>query len=545
MKRHLSLSGVVLGLLAAALVGCGDEEASKPEQTKSAITSRGFAANGCSGTGVFDINSNNLINYVALDQSSFSDVNASVFALDKNNQEQLISNSQNSSAISSSLASILNEASNFQSAFQRAEQFAAQASSAYQNAYANNQSESESIAQTRTTTNHDAESFRRQFTRTQASGYNNTRSSNDANSYANRANQASSYDAARSAAFNAISSDATNFANAAQSAAAINAARNSASSARNAGSANDSSADSSRYAANGANNSANQFATRAVNTGGGIGAADVGWGWGGFGWGDVSSLSSFNNSSVFNSQFANAFNNARAAQNNSAYADLDNNQFSKVFSNANRNSYDQVGSNARNAAYSNRFNAADTANQVASQSNLHNDQSASNSYNNGTFNEVANGSREHAATDDSATQYNALAQNNATRSARAQNALARNSSRSAADQLRRNNSRSSSQNSQYSKQYQALDNLSQYNANSLVLRVNVTANSESAVLSVFTGNNANSVSANQDFAQSFAGCGVGASVVGGKKLTPIAPAAADAADEMAIEPLGDRVAKPE
>src|SRR6187200_1488937 len=101
MKRYFSVSGVVLGMLAAALAGCGDENAAEEgntQETKSAITSRGFAVNGCLGTGVFAINSNNLIDFVALDQSSFSNVNAQLFSLSQNNQQSLIASSANSSA---------------------------------------------------------------------------------------------------------------------------------------------------------------------------------------------------------------------------------------------------------------------------------------------------------------------------------------------------------------------------------------------------------------------------------------------------------------
>ena len=119
MKKNFSLGGVVLGLLAATLAGCADEQATKTAETKSAITSRGFVTNGCTGTGVFDINSNNLINFVAIDQSNFSDVNAKLFALDKNNQEQMIASTQSSTAISDSLATLLNEVSNFTSAEQK------------------------------------------------------------------------------------------------------------------------------------------------------------------------------------------------------------------------------------------------------------------------------------------------------------------------------------------------------------------------------------------------------------------------------------------
>jgi hypothetical protein len=112
-----------------------------------------------------------------------------------------------------------------------------------------------------------------------------------------------------------------------------------------------------------------------------------------------------------------------------------------------------------------------------------------------------------------------------------------------ADQQSDANVRSSSLSQALNKQYQALENLSQYNANQLVMRLNVTANNQNAVLRIFTGNNANNVTANNDFAQNFAGCGIGgAGVIVPTKLAPVAPAVLDEAD---VAPLGDHLAKPE
>src|SRR5688500_817921 len=137
MKRYLSSSGVVLGMLAAALTGCGDEDgATETEQTKSAITARNFAVSGCGATGIFDIMSNNAINFVALDQSSFSNMNAQLFAVDTNMVETLVASTQNSSALDSSFTSMLDQVSNFTSAAQRASQLAAQYASSINNATA-------------------------------------------------------------------------------------------------------------------------------------------------------------------------------------------------------------------------------------------------------------------------------------------------------------------------------------------------------------------------------------------------------------------------
>src|SRR4051794_2104795 len=110
MNRYFSGASVILGMLAAGLAGCGDEGATeKSQETKSAITSRGFAAAGCGGSGIFDITSNNAINYVALDNSSFQNMNAQLYTLDQNNQQQLVTSSALSNQIDQSMTSMFDQ----------------------------------------------------------------------------------------------------------------------------------------------------------------------------------------------------------------------------------------------------------------------------------------------------------------------------------------------------------------------------------------------------------------------------------------------------
>ncbi len=540
MKKNLSLGGVALGILAAALAGCADEEgANKPEQVKSAITSRGFVANGCTGTGVFDVSSNDLINFVALDQSSFNSVNAEVYALDKNNQEQLIASTQSSSAISSSLAQLLNEVSNFQSAAQRARQLAESSTSSIQNAYAANVNTSDSVATTATTTSHQAEANSRQFTRRNASGWSNQESSSDVNSWSNASNSSRQTAAATAAQFNAQISDISNFANAGQHADAQQGSLNIANSARNAGTASDSVNAVHSNADNGATSIADITSTRSTSA---FGAAPVGWGWGGMGWGDVNTLSSFNRSDVWSSQFADAVNSTRAAANNSATANLVDKTFSNVFSDANQNSFNHAGSNARNSQISKSISNAEQANQVSNQASAHNDQRTHTAYDTNDYREIITGTREDLTTADSATTANHARNANTSLSKRAANATNRADSLSESEQLNKSNARNSSLNQQLNKQFQSMENLSRFNSNNLVVKLSVTANSENAVIRMFTGNNSNNVATSQDFSQTFAGCGVGAAVVTPKLLPgTLSPAAAEANAAQ----LGDRVAKPE
>lgn len=257
MKRYLSYSGVVLGMLAAALTGCADEEStSEPEQVKSAITSQGFLTNGCAGTGIFNITSNNLINFVALDQSSFANVNSQLFSMNQQNQQQLIASSQNASALSSAFTSMLDQVSNFTSAFQQAAMLAQQQSSQFNNASATNFNQANSIATVASNSSHLAAGQNTQWTRNNASGFNNAWNSNRANTWANQANQASGFNSANSALFNAIASDAQTFANSGQFANANRGAMNRANSLSNAGSATDATNAINSAASNGANNSA-------------------------------------------------------------------------------------------------------------------------------------------------------------------------------------------------------------------------------------------------------------------------------------------------
>lgn len=506
MKKYLGSSAVVLGMFAAALVACGDEGAStQTEQTKSAITARGFKSAGCAGAGVFDITSNNVINYVALDNSSFSDLNASLYALDKDNQEQLVSSSQNSNQIDQAFTSMLDQVSNFTSASQRAEQLAAQQASSSNATRSVTTLDQSDVASTYNTAASSRDVSHSDYSNTRASGFNNVSSSRDVNSRANSSNEASAWNSADARQAAAAAAGQTNLANSARN----NGASSSASNAANAA------------AQNSAFNSGSAFSAVAADNGG----KGVGWGKGGFGFNDLSNLSNFSNN-VFNDVRSSQYRNQRSDLNNSQYANLYDNQFAKTFSNARQHSDSLVQS----------------ANNASSAQNIHQDTNTQNAYDRADTISHETASHDAVATANSATTRNDLSRRMEASQFDAVDSKSYLDNLTQADTSAANQAKNSASSKQMAQRYTALDNLSQFNSNHLVLKLNVTSNSQSAIVRVFTGNNSNNVASNQDFNQVFAGCGVSADVVPVKGI-PLN--AAPAAEQAEAAQLGDRVAKPE
>lgn len=547
MKTYLSKSGLVLGLLATVLGGCaGAEEGSEQaEETKSAITSQGFMVNGCAGTGIFNITSNNLIDFVALDQSSFSNVYAQLYALNQNNREQLIANTQNTSALSSAFTSMLDQVSNYTSAWQQATMLAQQNQASYGSQYATNLNAANTVATSAKTATHLAAGQNTVWSANQGSGYNNTWTSNLANTWQNQANQASGFAVMNSAALNAIYSDAQQFANAGQWGNAVNGATHATNALRNAGSLNAARNAMTSSAMNGAVSSGIQNNGAFGLTGGISAAAPLGWGWGGFGYAPViSNMSAFNNSAVFGNQFGSAINGNLASQNNAAWANMIDNTLSNVWSNANQASYSNVGSNAINSRRSNALNNYANANQASAQSNLANNASTQNAYNNANYQTATNGWSENNVVADQLTRVGSLLSRNTALGTQSAQAGSLNQANSLSQQATGSNAVNQATSQNIAQQYQAMTNLQQYASNNMALVVNVTANSNSAVLNVFTGNSTNRVAANNSFVQPFAACGAIAAPVAAAAILP--PAAPDAAIESQVaEPLGDHVAKPE
>lgn len=548
MKSHLSKGGLVLGLFAAALAGCADEDGTEStEETKSAITSQGFMVNGCTGTGIFNITSNNLIDYVALDQSSFSNVNAQLYALDRNGRQQLIANTQNSSALSSAFTSMLDQVSNYTSAFQQATLLAQQNQATHANQYGTNVNTANSVATTANTAAHQATGQRTQWAANQGAGHNNTWTSNQANTWQNQTNQASGLSAQNAAALNAITSNEQQFANMGQWANATQGATKAANAYNNAGSLNNASNAMTSAASNGAVNSG-IMNNGSFGLGGVMAAAPVGWGWGGFGYAPViSNTTAFNNAAVFANQFANGLSNNLAAQNSAAYANLIDNSFSNMRSNALQGSYSNAGSNALNAQRSNSLNNYATANQASAQSSIANNAATQNAYNNADYQTATNGFNENSILANRATQVSSLLNQNTALSARAGQAGSLNQTTSLAQQATGSNAVNQANSQRIGQQYQAMTNLSQFSSNSMVLVVDVTARSNQAVLNVYTGNRANRVAANNSFVQPFGACGLTGAVVaapvGASRILP--PAQNAVADAPVAKPLGDRVVKPE
>lgn len=550
MKNYLSKSGLVLGLFAAAaLAGCADEGASpSTEETQSAITSQGFLVNGCAGTGIFNITSNNLIDFVALDQSSFSNVNARVYALNQNGEQRLISNTQNASSLSSAFTSMLDQVSNYTSALQQATMLAQQNRAQHANQYATNLNAANSISTSANTAAHQATGQRTAWSGNQANGYANDWTTNRANTWQNQAERASGYGAQNAASLNAITSNEQQFANAGQWANANQGATNGRSAYGNQGALNSARNATSSSAMNGAVNSG-IMNNGSVGITGGMAAAPVGYGWGGFGYAPViSNTSAFNNNAVFGNQFANASNRNLAAQNGSRYANLIDNTFSNVRSAANQASYNNAGSNAITAQRSNAVNSHNSANQASAQSNLVNNAANRNAYNKADYQRTTSGFNENNIVADRATQVSSMLGQNNVLSAQGSQAGSLDRANTLSQQTTGSNSVNRANSQQMNQQYQAMTNLAQYASNNMVLVLDVTAKSDQAVLNVFTGNSANKVAANNSFVQPFAGCGLtGAAVPVAAAAAPaILPAAHDAvvADQV-VEALGDHVAKPE
>ncbi len=512
MKKYGSLSGAVLSLLAASVTGCGDEKASTPEDIKSSITAQSFVVDGCNGVGAFNIASNNLINFVGLDQSSFANMSASLYAVDQNNVQTLIASNEHMSAVSENLASLFQQATNYTSAYQLANQIATQLAEQASNAYATNSMTQNNVATTSNSTYHSRVGSTRAITSNNASGYNNAWNSSDANTLASNSNQMNAWDAANSGAATSAANGASNASNSAL--------------------ASGNRANGYNSSGMGANQGAFNSASRVGTTGGAIAAAPVGWGVGGWGWGPIANIASFNSSAVFGSQYANSNAYTAAGANNAAYASAADNAFSSLFSDTRASSYNNVNS----------------GNSGMSQSHVSANDRTSTGYSTGNVVEQATAVNEQLATYDSATTANSLASNGATAASNGANSRAMQSSSTSANEAAGASSGTSSTSSAMNQQFTAASNLSQYNANNLVLKLNVTANTESAIVRVFTGNNASNLAANQDFAYAFPGCGVAAGPYVGPVVAPVAGpyvAPVPVVAPVTIKPLGDRVAKPE
>jgi hypothetical protein len=134
MKTHrniTSLGIVALGILTGVLTGCGDESAdgTNDEATgtqAASIVARGIAFDGCGANGVFDIftsrdasNRNSRLDFVALDQSDFSNLTSQLSSFNSQNQQSLVSN--NATTLDELLQVAINEATSNTSAFQESQ----------------------------------------------------------------------------------------------------------------------------------------------------------------------------------------------------------------------------------------------------------------------------------------------------------------------------------------------------------------------------------------------------------------------------------------
>ena len=173
---------------------------------------------------------------------------------------------------------------------------------------------------------------------------------------------------------------------------------------------------------------------------------------------------------------------------------------------------------------------------------MHNDETSRNAFETGNMTDVLREQHDNTTAADRQTTRNDLFRNTRAAASNRNESGVFSWNNTRADQSANSENMNSLRSQNNSQRYTTLSNLSDLKSKHLVLKLDVTANNESAIVRVFTGNNNNSIAANQDFNHSFAGCGA-AGIVKAPILAPtLAPAAAEAA---AIEPLGDRVAKPE
>ena len=198
---------------------------------------------------------------------------------------------------------------------------------------------------------------------------------------------------------------------------------------------------------------------------------------------------------------------------------------------------------SRNSDKSASFANQSSSNEATNRSSLHNNEASRNAFETGNMTDVLREQHDNTTASDRTHARNDLFRNTRATATNRNESGAFNWNNTRADQSANSENMNSLRSQNDNKRYTTLSNLSNLKSNHFVLKLDVTANNESSVVRVFTGNNNNSIAANQDFNHSFANCG-GAGIIKAPILAPtLAPAAA--AEAAAIEPLGDRVAKPE
>jgi hypothetical protein len=144
MKTHLSTSiALALAALTSAITGCGDAasegEGEDTGEQATSITARGMAVAGCGANGIFAINNlsnfNSTTDWVALDQSAFTNLTSQLSSYNNQFQQNLVSN--NASEVSSTIQQAINQATNFTNAYQASQMFATQAANSANANFAN------------------------------------------------------------------------------------------------------------------------------------------------------------------------------------------------------------------------------------------------------------------------------------------------------------------------------------------------------------------------------------------------------------------------
>src|SRR5215471_14458929 len=113
-NRTTSLCTVVLGLLAAATVGCGSDAIGKQSGAGTdgnvpdavGVTQQSWIANGCGGVGFFGITSPQIISDVALDQSALASANMQLYTVNDQGVQSLVN--QTAQTASSAFQSMVN-----------------------------------------------------------------------------------------------------------------------------------------------------------------------------------------------------------------------------------------------------------------------------------------------------------------------------------------------------------------------------------------------------------------------------------------------------
>lgn len=127
MKTHLnvrSLSILALGAITSGLVACANDteqtEADTTGEQAASITANGIQVSGCGANGLFNIASASSfaknVDFIAIDQSDFSNLTSQLSAFNEQNQQQLVSN--DASTLDASFQSLINEFTNHTTAHQ-------------------------------------------------------------------------------------------------------------------------------------------------------------------------------------------------------------------------------------------------------------------------------------------------------------------------------------------------------------------------------------------------------------------------------------------